>query len=141
MTFLTDRSTRLLNFGLAIIVSLGFTFTILSSAPAFAGTCTAGVVCGTVRHGNDTGYDPDIIIRCDYNRPATNKRVPEGHSSREYCKDTDQVYVRSGEEFWCIYYRSTTYGPPVAYWKRTFDATGWHQIHNDFNRNCTLRQD
>lgn len=114
---------------------------VYAAPPASAGECTAGIYCGKVYHGNDTGYDPAIIVRCTYGDPDSNRYVYEGHSSKEFCKDADQVYVRSGEEFWCIYYRTSSYGTQIKEWRLTFDATGWHKIDDLFNKTCTLRKD
>lgn len=118
---------------------------LFAPAPAAqAGGCTGGVVCGVIKHYTpDAYYDPAILIRCDFGKSSTNKSLYEGESSKKYCADTDEVYVRSGEEIWCKYY-STTVGQGTLYsWVKKFDATGWHKISNAFNdgAGCTLRKD
>lgn len=131
---------RIVAFALLVITGVA-AFIVAAPTPAFAGTCTAGIYCGTIRHVNDPGYDPSIIVRCTYGVASSKRYVPEGRSSKEYCKDSDQVYVRSGEELWCRYSRSAPYGSRISYWAKTFDATGWHKITDAFNKSCTLRKD
>lgn len=110
---------------------------------AVAGECTAYVICGTIKHYSpDDGYNPAIIIRCTYGDDSTKNYVAEGESSKKYCQDNDQVYVRAGEEIWCKYLVSD--GMPHAYkWVKKFDAAGWHKTNDlwDDGLGCTLRKD
>lgn len=106
--------------------------------PAAAGNCT-GDFCGYIFHYTpDDDYDPAIRIRCNYGDPATNHLLYEGEGSSKYCKDTDQVGVRDGEEIWCKYYIMG-----LVSWQKKFDATGWHKIDDvwDDGAGCTLRKD
>jgi hypothetical protein len=103
---------------------------------ASAGTCTLGS-CGTIVHHADAGHDPPILVRCDFGNPATNKYVYENESSRKYCRDTDQVYNRDGEEIWCVLF----YISGVPQWGKEFDATGWYKINDLYNKSCTIQLD
>jgi hypothetical protein len=106
---------------------------------ASAETCFPGTnLCqgGRVYHLTDEGYDPAIIIFCNYGAPWENRRyVVEGSSSQEDCgDDTDQIYIREGEELWC---HDSQYG---GAWK-AFDATGRHKIDDLWDERCELRTD
>ena len=119
---------------LAVLASL-----FVIPTPAQAGECTFGF-CGQVRHyAPDDGYDPTLLIRCNYGDPASRREVPEGRSSTSYCKDTDQIGVRNNEEVWCKYVSSSgSYD-----WIKRFDAAGWHKINDIWSGGlgCTLRTD
>lgn len=100
-------------------------------------------VCGRIDHYSpDDGYDPAILIRCDYGDPNTNHYLEEGESSTQYCRDTDQVYVRTGEEIWCKMPIDPWLGATTE-WRKMFDATGWHKIDDAWSDGygCTLRVD
>lgn len=100
---------------------------------ASADECS-GSLCGTIVHASDSGYDADIVVRCTYGVEASKRWVPEGRSSASYCKDTDQVFVRTNEEIWC------GSSPSSAKAKR-FDAQGWHKINNLFYMWCVVQRD
>jgi hypothetical protein len=111
--------------------------------PAQAETCLPGTnICqgGDVRHAADGGYDPAIIIFCNYGDafPSVNwnrdRRVEEGTSSHADCgNDTDVIYIRAGEELWCDAGYHGDY--------KSLDATGPHKINDLFDQTCTLRKD
>lgn len=123
----------------ALLVAACFTLASPAS-PAHAGSNCVEPFCGRIIHVNDTGYDPAILIRCDYGDPSTNHLLYEIRSSKRFCKDTDQVYVRPGEELHCRMPYNTAHGVGMR-WQKTFDATGWHQIHNEFRWDCVLQKD
>ena len=132
---------RIVAFALLVITGVA-AFIVAAPTPAFAGECTAGIYCGTIRHYSpDTGHDAPITIRCTYGVASSKRYVPEGKSSKSYCKDTDQVYVHTNEQILCRYYRTTSYGSQIPYWKIRFDATGWHKIDDLFNRTCIVNRD
>lgn len=110
---------------------------ITPTSPAQALTCIGGVCEGgnVTHYSPDDGYDPPIIIRCDYQSGGVGHLVFEGERSQKYCgTDTDEIYVRSGEELWC--WRNTQGG-----WYLHFDATGWHKIDDFWTRQCVLQVD
>lgn len=108
----------------------------LPSAPANAGPlCYTYAYCGYMFHGNDDGYDPAIIITCNWNTKAQTW-LYEGHDSREFCQDMDGFWVRPGEELWCWNYAG------IGYWYKRADDSDWYKITDaEHYRNCTLRQD
>lgn len=129
----------------AILVSLGLAFALPVPA-ANAGECSLnGTLCGQIKHYSpDDGYDAAIIIRCDWSDDtslAGARYLAEGQNSTSYCKDTDQVYVRTDEEIWCKKITSISAGLYV--WVKTFDSHGWHKIDNTFGDGlgCTVRRD
>lgn len=126
---------------LIILAALALVLTtlMLGAKPASAGkVCDYTGVCGTIKHYSpDNGYDVSIIVRCKYGVSSSKRYVPEGRSSKSYCKDTDQVYVRINEEILCRHYDRNG----RAYWYKQFDATGWHKINDAFNRSCILQRD
>lgn len=129
---------------LLVIATIAMTFSMMTlgakSASADDSCSLFGTLCGTVRHYSpDDGYDDPIAIRCDYGEGPT-QFVYEGQSSTLRCKDTDEIYIRSNEELWCRYVVSGAHGDYYV-WNKTFDAQGWHQIHNDFNRSCRVQRD
>lgn len=118
--------------GLMIMALLPVTAT----GAANAITCSGGVcIGGEVRHATDDGYDPAIIVFCNYGDPWDQRRlVAEGTSSKADCGvDTDQIYIRDGEELWC-----TDSGRA---WEKEFDATGRHKISDLWNKPCVLHKD
>lgn len=119
--------------------ALAFSIMAVGAQPASAGTCSlGGTLCGTIRHyAPDTGHDAPITIRCHYGVASSKRYVHEGESSKKYCKDTDQVYVHTNEEIWCL----TTTPEQTVYWFKKFDATGWHKITDAFNRSCVVQRD
>ena len=123
---------------IALVLALVLAFA--SPVPAAtAGECSYGL-CGIVKHYSpDNGYDAAIIIRCDWSSSTTLSGahyLTEGQSSKTYCVDTDQIYLRTGDELWCI--TGDRFG---TYFEKVFDATGWHQIHDTFDRSCVLQKD
>lgn len=122
-----------------IALAMAFSAMALVPQPASAGTlCDTTLVCGTIKHRSpDTGYDVSIIIRCKYGDASSKRYVAEGQSSKKWCRDTDQVYVRINEEIRCLYYDRSG----RAYWVTKFDATGWHKINDAFNRSCVMQRD
>jgi len=134
----------------AIIAALILPLTLLfAPAPvAQAVTCIPGTsICqgGDIRHATDGGYDPAIVIFCDYGDAfdqfgnpdvdwSERDLVAEGTSSHADCgDDMDVVYVRPGEEIWCD---TANFGPYK--WR---DATGPHKVNDLFDQRCTLRKD
>jgi len=121
----------------------------VANAPsAGAETClpVLGCVGGTVAHHADNGYDPAIIVFCDYRDAFTNgkpdpdwtrdRRVPEGTSSRAVCgTDTDVIYLRSGEYLVC---RHVTPQGSI-YWTTELYAAGPHKITDLFSERCALK--
>lgn len=120
-------------------LALVLTTLVIGARPAAAGTlCDTTLVCGTIKHRSpDTGYDVSIIIRCKYGVASSKRYVAEGTSSKKWCRDTDQVYVRVNEEIRCLYFSRSG----QAYWSTTFDAAGWHKINDAFNRSCVMQRD
>jgi len=120
-----------------ILATLGISFAV--PAPANAGECSYGL-CGIIKHYSpDAGYDAAIIIRCDWSSSTTLSGahyLTEGQSSKTYCTDTDQVYMRAGDELWCI--TGDRFG---TYFEKVMDATGWHKIDDLFDRSCVLHKD
>lgn len=116
---------------LVVVMVAGLLFVNMNSASA--GECD-GSLCGTIVHSSDAGYDADIVVRCTYGVEASKQWVPEGRSSASYCKDTDQVFVRTNEEIWCGY-------SPTSSKAKTFDAYGWHKINNLFYMWCVVQRD
>lgn len=107
----------------------------VTASPASAGQCN-GIgpfkVCGDIRHYSpDNGYNPPILFRCDYGTGPT-RELYIGHSSTEFCKDTDEVYVRYGEVVVCKL---------VSGWKTVLSGAGWHKINDVFNdgEGCVLQ--
>lgn len=104
------------------VILLTFALSSLSPTPKAEarGTCTAGVICGSVKvHG-------DWAIRVTYSWGdvlATDRYVFPGHSSSEYGKDTDGVFVNKGFNVLCY----DQWGTDVNFFSR-----GWHKI-NDLN--------
>lgn len=114
------------------------------ATPAYAGECTILGVCGTIKHYTpDGGLDPAIIIRCDLGDPTTKHNLWEGETSTKYCKDTDEVWNRVGEEIWCKYPTTTSYLTGDYTWIKRFDDAGWHKINDiwDDGWGCTIRED
>lgn len=114
-------------------LAMAFSIMVAGSKPASADECS-GTLCGTIVHASDSGYDADIVVRCTYGVEASKRWVPEGRSSASYCRDTDQVFVRTNEEIWCG-------SSPSAPKGKTFDAQGWHKINNLFYRWCVVQRD
>ena len=135
------KVNRMKTITLSIVVAVGTMMAPLTAAPAQAGTCAFGV-CegGDITHVNDAGYDEPIIVFCDFGDPwSERKRVPEGTNSIAKCGyETDQVYVRAGEEIWCAYNFGPTYEDE---WLLTFDATGRHKINDLWSKRCVLHVD
>lgn len=128
-----------------IALVLALVLALASPVPAAdANTCTFGI-CGQVRHYSpDDGYDAAIIIRCDWSADtslAGAHYVTEGSSSAVFCKDTDQIYMRTGDELWCKMVNPLN--PTITMWAKRMDATGWHKIGSDWDDGygCTLRKD
>lgn len=88
-------------------------------------------------HGSDQGYQPDIIVFCDFGDPwSKRKYVQEGTSSTRDCgTDTDQIWIRQDEELWCKS-ANVFAGSYLA-----ADAPGRHKINDLFNGNCALTRD
>ena len=113
---------------------------LLPAPPATALTCIDGTCSGGHfwHYSPDDGYDPGIIIVCNYGS-GIRKTVMEGEWSNKYCGiDTDQIYIRDGEELWCKL--RAGYQP----WTLVFDASGYHKIHDLWGGDyvgCTLRVD
>lgn len=113
---------------------------VIPESTAKATTCPPVGACfgGHVHHHADDGYDPYIKVVCQYG--SDNERwIYEGEDSKEKCGvDTDQIYIRYGEELWC-------YKPPVlqsgGYWEKMFDEQGRHKINDQWYFSCTLRKD
>lgn len=125
-----------------IIVALFYVQPADATGRTSASTATAAkakAITGGFRHGADSGYDPTIRIRCNFgvNTPANTHHVKEGEHSDRYCNDTDQVYVRAGEEIWKVAY-TTSYG---NVYEKEFDATGWHKINDLYSEVLTVRKD
>ena len=121
---------------LALVLNLS-----LISPPAQGITCAFGVCQGgDITHASDAGYDRAIIVFCDFGDPwSERKLVPEGTNSIAKCgKDTDEVYVRAGEEIWCAYASGGTYEDE---WLKTFDASGRHKINDFWSKRCVLHVD
>lgn len=100
-------------------------------------------MCGEIYHYSpDDGYDPAIIVRCDYGVPASQRWIQEGEHSTYYCNDVDEIYVRDGEELWCKMPIDPWMGATYE-WQKRFDATGFHKITDtwDDGFGCTLRVD
>lgn len=122
----------------AALVAVGL-FAPLATNTASATTCPPlGLPCfGAVLHhyAPDDGYDPAIMIRCNYQQGVT-EFLYEGQSSERYCGiDMDEIYIRAGEEMWCLDH---------WVWAKRFDATGWHKVvdtWSDGGQGCTLRKD
>ena len=124
-----------------IVFALVASFTFANAQSASAGkACDATGICGTVRHAADSGYDAPIIVRCVYGT-GPKKYVPEGFSSKKWCRDTDQVYVRSNEEVWCLYWIQEGVGTGHYSYLKQFDAQGWHKITDHFNKKCIVKRD
>lgn len=99
-------------------------------------SCTLGF-CGELYHYSpDRGYDRATLIRCDWGNPSTNHLLREGQHSTRYCRDMDQIYVRRGEEIWCL--SGNRFGP---FWAKRFDATGWHKVTDLFSQSCVMKTD
>lgn len=97
--------------------------------------------CGVIYHYSpDTGYNQPFGIRCMLGVPESGHSLFEGHSSKEFCRDTDEVHINVGEELWCKNNFSLSSG---VTWQKVFDAAGWHKIQGDFKDGdgCTLRVD
>jgi hypothetical protein len=101
-------------------------------------TCVPGTdICigGKVYHWPDANYDPPIIVYCNFGS-KTKRYVHERSSSKEDCgTDTDQIYIRKGEELWC------KRGNILVSWQKEFDKTGRHKINDVWSKSCTLRRD
>lgn len=136
----------------ALIAAFLWTVALPSASPAI--TCV-GSVCegGDVHHHADTGYDPSIIVVCDWNDafwPGGNPKgwslvqpharyVAEGTSSKADCGvDTDVIWLRNGEHLVCVEYPGPDYGPE---WYTFFDATGPHKIVDTWSEDCALKAD
>jgi len=99
-----------------------------TAAPA-AASCTL-VWCGTVRvPSNPPGDGRGVIVTYSWGSPnSTDRTIFPGHSSREYGKDADGIYVSSGTDVKC-----TGAAPGYNQW---FTSTGWHKINDLFNQYC-----
>lgn len=122
----------------AIVAAVGLSTTaaVALPTPAQAETCFLGIcIGGKVFHGGDTGYDRAIVVYCNFGS-SNPSYVQEGTSSTQDCgTDTDQIYIRTGEELWC------KNGNILFPWEKEFDATGRHKIVDDWSKTCTLRVD
>jgi hypothetical protein len=121
----------------AITAAVGLSASLaVAPAPAQAETCVAGVcIGGKVFHRADANYDPAIIVYCNFNSD-TPRYVAENTSSTQDCGvDTDQIYIRAGEELWC------KNGNILEPWQKEFDAPGRHKINDLWSKSCTLRRD
>lgn len=125
---------RFAAFFMSAALVLGAFFSV--PAPANAGpACAYFGICGYMYHGNDDGYDPAIIITCNWNTKAQNW-LYENTGSDRFCTDMDGFYVRPGEELWC--WNSAG----IGYWAKRADETGWYKMTDDEKyKNCTLRVD
>ena len=136
--------------GLVGAVALAMTSAIVTAPTATAGPLcdlTGQQICGFLWHGDDAGYDPGIKITCKGTKDAAgnftsagaswNHLVEEGKKSTQFCTDMDGIYIRSGEELWCVAY-TTSYG---TVYEKSFDSTGWHKTNDLWSEICELRLD
>ncbi|WP_110240473.1 hypothetical protein [Nocardioides gilvus] len=121
----------------ALVLLIGGLLTFSASPTAAAPTCDYNVTCGWLNHVEDNGYDAPIIVRCNYGDPNSERRVAEGEQSSKYCKDIDQVYVRTNEEIHCR--RAARTGQ--WYWWKEFDARGWHKVNDTWRESCVVQRD
>jgi hypothetical protein len=93
----------------------------------------------TVKHHKpDAGYDDPMLVRC---ANGLSYLIAEGHSSTQSspakpdCNGVTKVYVRKGEEWWCLVTTETF----KRHWQKSYDSTGWHKLA----RSCdgVLRKD
>lgn len=126
-------------FGLLVSLLVACLSVVGLASPATAVTCFPGTnLCqgGKVTHSNDTGYDRAIIVFCNFGAPWENRKyVEEGTNSNQDCgDDTDQIYLRDGEDLWC------KSGDPQVPWVRIFAADQErHKINDFWEMSCTLR--
>lgn len=94
--------------GSAMVAAVGV------SPPAYAGWPG-----GAVQHAaDDSGYNPPIYFRCDNGYQSS---LGLGAYSKNYCGDTDAVYVGANARLMCRHNDGR--------WQ-LFDAMGWHSLGN-----------
>lgn len=114
----------------SLIVGLGTL--VATPAPANAGWfCDNWGICGKMyHHAPDDGYDPAIIVTCNWNTKAQTW-VYEGDWSP--CRDMDGIYARPGEDIVC-------YRPDIGIWQ-VFVENGWVKVHDQYSNRCVAQLD
>lgn len=118
----------------AVIVAL------FSPAPAQATSCFLGFCqAGVIAHGEDGGYDADILIGCA--KPDGTQRVEENTSSDPDCdgefSDMNRITVRDNEELWCK-------GLNAPWWddyELLLDRADTYTVGDGFAKRCVLHRD
>lgn len=105
-------------------------FLVAPAAPAMAGPCGSDAVCVSVKHRNDIGFDPVILVRCSHD-PGVNYGIPEYWW--DPCIDVIKVYTPPGQELWGWRGNGTKY--------KYRDATGWSDSGNLGYRYLTVERD
>lgn len=107
------NTTTIKTFLVAIAIAIA------GAALAIAAPAHAGWPGGSIQHAaDDGGYNPPIFFRCSNGYQGS---LGLGAWSRNYCGDTDAIYVGAGDRLSCRHNDGR--------WQ-VFNATGWHSIGN-----------
>lgn len=79
--------------------------------------------CGIIVRGPDAGFDPGLLLRCQFGDPYSNFWLNENQDSRWFCRDTDELRVPSnGYVLWHNGYGWVSMNSGYPGWVKIYDG-------------------